>query len=91
MLVSNGTLKVIAASTPPIITNITLSGTNLVITGIGGTAGGSYSVLSSTNLGLPVSFWASLATNLFSGTGTFSFTNTIDPASVQRFYLLKAP
>jgi len=68
----------------------TVSGTNLVLSGVGH-PGGSYRVLVSTNLSLPPNNWRRIATNSFdSVTGQFSFTNAIDPGNRQLFYLLQS-
>lgn len=52
---------------PPAIAN-----GNLIFTGTGGTAGSGYTVLSSTNLSLPMSQWVTSATGSFNSDGTFS-------------------
>jgi hypothetical protein len=72
----------------PIITSISLSGTSLVISGTGGTAGFQFAVLTSTNLVLPLSQWTPIVTNTFTG-GNFSVTITVDPSVPQNFYMLK--
>ncbi len=65
-------------------TNVILSGTNN-----NGTAGGSYVVLVSTNLALPLSNWSVLSTQTFNADGTFSFTNGmgLDP---DKYYIIQA-
>ena len=66
-----------------------LSGGNLILTGTRGVPGGDYSILSSTNLGLPIASWTLLGSNVFDASGNFSFTNSIDPAKPQQFYLIR--
>ena len=87
---TNGTLKVVSAVLPPPqITSVAVYGTDLVLSGTNNAGGGgSYYVLTSTNIGLPRTNWDSIATQTFSG-GTFVFTNAVDPATPQRFYALQ--
>lgn len=87
---TNGTIKVVAA-TPPFFRRIELVGTNIVITGTGGVPFRSYTVLTSTNLALPVALWTTIATNTFDGDGNFAFTNVVGPDELQRFYMLQVP
>ena len=65
---------------------LVLSGTN-----VAGVAGGTYSVLSSTNATAPLSTWATNATGVFGAGG--GFTNFIAPGAsdTQRFYIIKSP
>ena len=74
---------------PPVFGGIIFDGTNLIFNGAGGSIGGNYYVLASTNLMLPMSQWTVLATNAFDGSGNFNFTNTPDPNAPQQFYLLQ--
>jgi polygalacturonase len=76
---------------PPVFGNIGATANGLVMSGSGGTTNGTYYVLGSTNVALPLNQWVSIATNQFDGSGNFLFTNAIDPNSPQTFYLLKIP
>ena len=87
-LTNNGTLTVAAL---PLIQTVTLSGTNLVISGTGGTTNGTYHVLAGTNITTPLSNWTAIATNTFNASGAFNITNGITPALRQRFFILKLP
>jgi fibronectin-binding autotransporter adhesin len=84
----NGTVSIVGTLIPPQITSFTASGGTSTITGTGGVPNGSYYVLSSTNVALPLAQWTRLATNSFLGDGTFSYT---DPAATNptRFYLVQ--
>jgi fibronectin-binding autotransporter adhesin len=91
-LAVNGTLGVVTSSAPVsylAINNITLSGANLLI---GGTnqGSGTYYVLASTNVTLPLISWTAIATNVLNGSGNFTLTatNVIDPNAAQEFYIL---
>jgi hypothetical protein len=75
----------------PGIVNITLSGTNLLLNATNGLATGTYLLLASTNLALPVNQWTSLATNVLTANGNFSITatNAVKPHSACQFYILQ--
>lgn len=87
---TDGTLRVVAASSPR-ITTVSLSGLSLVLSGSGGTANGGFSVLSQTNLLQPLSHWTVVGTGNFNGSGSFSFTNEISAGTPARFYLIRVP
>jgi hypothetical protein len=74
---------------PPSIGAITLSGSTIVLSGSNGAPGGTYYVLSSTNLTLPQTNWTPLTTNMFDINGNFSFTNSPNLALPQTFYRLR--
>ena len=81
-------LNVVSASPPirPVIGNIGLNGSKLVLNGSNGTAGNTYYVLSSTNLALPMTNWTVMMTDQFNAYGGFSFTNTISQTNHFQFY-----
>ena len=87
----NGTLKIAAGAVSPTISGITVSGGNVVISGTNNTGfGGTYHVLTSTNLTLPIASWTVLTNGTFSGSGNFSTTNMLG-GSRQEFYILQVP
>ena len=75
----------------PNVTNIQLSGANLVINGSNGLSGITYSVLTSTNLALPLNQWRPLATNILNTSGSFSITatNAVNLDVPQCFFILQ--
>jgi hypothetical protein len=78
------------AASPPRITEVRLSGNDLVLSG-NGPANGVYSVLASANpAALPLE-WAAISTNHFDGAGKFIVTNTINPSVPRNFYRLRVP
>jgi hypothetical protein len=81
--------RIIANTSIPYIKAITLSGTNVIVSGTNGPANGMYSVLVSTNLISPVGTWGLLSTNPFDGNGNFIFTNPLKPGIPGLFYLLQ--
>jgi hypothetical protein len=76
---------------PPAISSIAVTGTTLSISGSGGITNGTYSLLMSTNIALPLNQWLTAVTNLFDGAGHFSFTTNLNSTAPQDFYRLAAP
>jgi hypothetical protein len=66
---------------PPVaglqITNIQASGVTVVVSGSGGTAGGTYHLLAGNDLSEASSNWSAIATNTFDGQGNFSLTTAL--------------
>lgn len=92
-LTVNGSISVAgtAVANPPTITSFSVTGTNFVFSGTGGTQGNNYVVLTSTNVAQPIANWTSIATNQFQAGGTFSVTNAITPGAPASFYELQVP
>jgi fibronectin-binding autotransporter adhesin len=96
-LTVNGTITagvVAVPPTQPTITGFNLTGNQLIISGTSSTVNLSYtySVLTSTNLLVPVASWTVLSTgNSFNPGGNFRITNTVNPAALQNYYLLRVP
>jgi rhamnogalacturonan endolyase len=84
---TNGVLSAVAL-TSPAITSCQTSGSNLLISGGGGTANWPYLVLMTTNL---PGNWTPVATNWFDASGNFSIilTNAISAGPGQSFYKLQ--
>jgi autotransporter-associated beta strand protein len=77
-------------SAGPVFAPPILSGGNVIWTGSGFPPNGTYSILTSTNVGAPIATWTTNATGTFSGSGALS--NAIPIGSGSRaFYLLKTP
>lgn len=78
----------------PGITSFNLSGSNIVVSGTNGQSGDAYYLLQSTNIGLSLSQWPTVATNVLGSvsgpTKSFTFigTNVVVPADAQQFYIL---
>jgi len=89
-LTIDGTLRVVVPQQPG-LASATITEAGIVFSGTNGTPGGSVFVLSSTNVALPVANWTRVATNLFDGSGNFSFTNAVNPSTPQQFFLLQLP
>ena len=81
---------VIGTSAGPTISSITTSGADLTLNATGGTAGGSVSVLTSTDLTVPLASWTTVTTGNYDGSGNFSYTVSGALSSgPQQFYILK--
>ena len=94
LAVSGGNLNLVvvaSGATPtPGINHISVSGGNIIFSGTNGSPNGSYTVISTTNVALPRSSWTPVSTNNFSGTGTFSVTNSVS-GSGRRFFAIQVP
>ena len=66
-------------------------GGNLIISGTNGTASGTYSVLTSTNVEAPLSTWVTNMTGSFSGGGSFSNSIPVSGTAPQMFFNIKQP
>jgi autotransporter-associated beta strand protein len=86
-----GTISVTGTLLPPAISSLTYGGTNVIVNGTQGAPNGSYFVLTSIDVTLPLASWEFVATNTFDALGNFSFTNTVDPGDPQRFYRIQLP
>jgi hypothetical protein len=75
----------------PVFSQPVLQGGNLVLTGTGGSANGSFRLLTSTNVALSASSWTSVLTNAFGSDGSFSNAVPLVPSAGQMFYRLIAP
>jgi len=89
-LLVNGTLAVVAVA-PPSITNFKLSGTNLIFQVTNGVAGGSWNLLTSTNVALPVLNWTTARSGTFDLQGAVNLTNGITVGEPRRFFLIRTP
>ena len=71
-------------------TNLALRGASASLTGSGGLSNAAFTLLSATNLALPLTNWTALATNSCDGTGRFSLTNSLGSSARGQFYALQA-
>ena len=73
------------------LSSFQLNGSQLVLTGSGGPPNGSYAVLTSTNVMLPINQWTPISTNYFDSLGNFQITNNVAPGITSRFFRLRVP
>jgi len=67
-----------------------VSGTNVNVVGIGGLPGAPYTLLTTTNVAMPLILWTAL-TNQFDQFGVINITNVFNPREPERFFLLRTP
>ena len=87
----NGTVSVTAVLPGPTISSISNDGVNVTLNANSGAPNGPFTLLSSTNLALPLASWTTVTTGTFDGTGALNppLVVPVDPAADQQFYLLK--
>ncbi len=73
----------------PLVTSASLSGTNLLISGVNGFPGATYYVMGSSNAASALSHWTPAATNAFDTNGHFNFTNQASPGAAQQFVFIR--
>jgi len=66
---------------------IRINGSNIAFYGSNGPAFGSYVILGSTNLALPVTLWTPVSSNLLDNAGSFAWTNSFGASSGSFFRL----
>jgi hypothetical protein len=86
----DGSIKVVSAGGAS-FSYVAKNGSNIELSGSGGTAGATYYVLTSTDVALPLANWIPVETNTFDSNGNFGFTNAISPSVPKQFYLLQIP
>ena len=76
----------------PRIMRVSVSGGNFIMSGTNNSGpGGTYHVLTSTNLQLPRTNWTVLTNGNFDSSGNFSFTNAVSSTSPEMFYTVRVP
>jgi len=75
----------------PQVASIQVSGTNVTLIATNGYIGGTYYILTSTNLNTPLAQWLPVVTNVLPATGNFSLTtsNSFSRNTPGRFYILR--
>ncbi|MDB6109856.1 MAG: Immunoglobulin I-set domain protein [Pedosphaera sp.] len=90
---SIGDIELLGVAVPgqPFISSTVFNGGSLSISGSGGTAGGSFTVLTNANLTVPVASWGTATTGAFDGSGNFSISLPVSGSNPRLFYLIKTP
>ncbi len=68
-----------------------LSGTNLILRGIGGTPNANFILYQTSNVATPAALWSPLLTNQFDSFGVFSLTNSFGSTNQQIYFRLAEP
>jgi hypothetical protein len=66
-----------------------VSGLDVVLGGVGGAPGATFTLLTQTNVTAPFGQWAPILTNQFDSFGTFSRTYPINRAESERYFILQ--
>ena len=90
-LAVNGTLAVALGTVTPRIGRVYLAGTNLVLTGSGGAAGYGFSLLSATNLTLPLAAWTLAGSGVCDRNGNLNMTCGLLLTNLYQFYVIRIP
>jgi len=80
-----------APFTTPVVSSLAVSGGNVTLQGTNGLAGSGYSVLSTTNLALPVASWDVSSTGTFAGDGKTTNSIPVSTGERARFFRLQQP
>jgi autotransporter-associated beta strand protein len=78
--------------TPPVVFSTpVVSGNSFVLSATGGNPGDPVTLLSSTNVALPLAQWITVTSGNYDGSGHFSYTNTgvLNSGLRQQFYILQ--
>jgi T5SS/PEP-CTERM-associated repeat protein len=89
-LSTDGSIAVVVQVLPT-ISGVVKSGTNLLFDVSGGSAGGAFTLLTSTNVTLPLSTWTTNSAGNFDGLGNTTLTNGINPNEAQRYFNVRVP
>jgi len=75
----------------PRIVTVTVSGSNVSLSGTNGLVNALYYALASTNISLPLASWTPAQTNRFDAVGSFADTIPLNLTEPSRFYRLSVP
>jgi hypothetical protein len=81
----------LAQATAPVIHQFTVSGSNLILTGTGGTPGRSYTWLTSANVMAPVAAWTAITNGVYDANGGCSNAVPITASEEARFFRIRTP
>jgi pectate lyase len=75
-------------TTQPVITQVLMGASGLVLRGTNGTSGGPYQVIGSTSLTSPRAQWTAVSGSTFDSSGNFACTNPVYAFDAQMFYAI---
>jgi autotransporter-associated beta strand protein len=88
---ASGALSVVSAVSSPQIASVAINGANLTLQATNGPPGVTGSILSSTDLSLPIASWTALTAADFDVSGKLAVTCAVDPGTPKKFYLISVP
>lgn len=90
--ISAGAINVnVVALVPPGTVTATASGGQIILSGSGASPGGSFHVLSTTNLLMPLANWNTAASGNFNNSGSFNLSQPVSSGVPQMFYKIVVP
>jgi len=85
----NGTVTVTSYTPPVMKTDFSAFSSGTITFNVtGGIIGNGVSILSTTNLALPLTNWTTAVSGNFDSSGTFSAPVTVDPSMPQQYYIM---
>jgi DNA-binding beta-propeller fold protein YncE len=81
----------LVASSPPTLGNVQMLGQGVLQFAFTNTPGASFTVLSTTNLSLPLNNWTVVGSPTNIASGVFQFTSQPTTNDPQRFYIIRSP
>ena len=90
-LAVDGTIKVTGVFVAPTVNQPVYSDGKLVLTGSGAAPGGSYTVLTSTNVAAPAAEWTTNISGTFDISGAFSNALPVSVSEAARFFRVRVP
>ncbi len=88
---SDGVITVALGAVHPAITSVELQAGAIVLSGRVGAAGAPFTVLTHTNLLVPLAEWQPAGTGRCDSAGSFTWTNTLAGDVLCRFYAVRVP
>jgi len=82
-------VRVVAPLVPGNFSGISVSGTTLTLNVTGGTPNGPWTLLSSTNVALPMALWKTNSTGNYNGSGNLNLTLPNTATNTAEFFILK--
>ena len=89
-LLVDGSIELISGGVA-VFNTVTTSGTNMIFTVTLGTPGGTYKILTATNLTIPVINWTTNSSGTFDGGGNATITNGMSKTTPTRFFRVRTP
>ncbi len=76
----------------PVLSEVSLTGDAMILHGSNGLPGGTYTILTSTNLAMPLAMWTSNGAGIFDlQTGTFSRSLPVNTFEIERYFRVRQP